>query len=114
MSLHTSLVEGALKKVRQTLLSSISAQEEGLSDSKTLEHLKRGHPSLDELASQGFILVKPDWNARLWLLHMLADRRGWFYRKCFKLLYYVVLKRLVKQGSWWGGYLVWRAGMKAN
>ena len=106
MLLHTPLVGRGFKGGEADAAFLSLLRRRGLSDSKTLEHLKRGHPSLDELASQGFVLAKPDWNAKLWLLHMLADRRGWFYRRCFKLLYYVVLKRLVKQGSWWGGYLV--------
>lgn len=76
-------------------------------EQNTFEHVANGEPSPSDLERQGFRLLEPDWNLRLWLALMKPEFISFNLVSPLTVMLYLLGLRRVREPPYWGGYFIY-------
>lgn len=76
-------------------------------EQNTFEHVVNGELSPYDLERQGFRLLEPDWNLRLWLALMKPEFISFSLVSPLTVILYLFGLRMVRGPPYWGGYFIY-------
>ena len=109
--IHLPLDDGKkfMAKLGDLTLDNFISRRRGYHEACTLEHLNNRYSTLKEIQSEGFLIVKPDWNLEIWCTTAELSYALPAILTPFVIALYLFILRRTLTPPWWGAYFIYKA-----